>query len=203
MKDLLAPDEGWIDISPRISLPKSKNQKWLFKLAAKASKWMGRESVPDIFILLSINSSLFWPWLHFASKLMPYGKLSVRTSELVILRVAWLCRCKYEWGQHIELGQKRAQLSDLDVLAVTKGASYFQNEEDICIMLACDELIKNNMIGQETWDLLEKQYQPTQLIELQMLIGHYAMLAGVLNSSGLKLEDNIESNLQKFYERVK
>jgi 4-carboxymuconolactone decarboxylase len=115
MKDLLFPENGWIEITPRIQIPSSKNQSWLFKATSLASKWLGRDEVPDILKLISINSSIFWPWLHFASKLMPYGKLSPRISELVILRVAWICRCRYEWGQHIEIGQRRAKLTEQDI----------------------------------------------------------------------------------------
>lgn len=203
MKDLLFPENGWVDIPTRIQIPSSKNQSWLFKASSLASKWMGRDEVPDVFKLISIHSSLFWPWLHFASKLMPYGKLSSRISELVILRVAWLCRCRYEWGQHIEIGQRRAKLSDRDIYDITKGHTAIQDSKESSIILACDQLVLNNWIDENNWQVLKKDLNAPQLIELQMLIGHYAMLAGVINSSGLQLEDSIENNLQEFYKRVK
>jgi hypothetical protein len=69
--------------------------------------------------------------------------------------------------------------------------------------LACDQLILNNLIEQNNWNTLNNHLNTSQIIELQMLIGHYAMLAGVINSSGLQLEDSIENNLQEFYARVK
>lgn len=203
MKDLLFPENGWIEIPPRIQIPSSKNQSWLFKFSSLASKWLGRNEVPDVIKLLAINSSLFWPWLHFASKLMPYGKLPHRISELVILRVAWLCRSRYEWGQHIEIGQRRAQLSDQDIYNVTKGYIAFQDEKEKAIILACDQLILEHSIEQENWEILQRHLTSSQQIELQMLIGHYSMLAGVINSSGIQLEESIEKNLQDFYERVK
>lgn len=202
MKDLLSPERGWIQTASRIQVPSSKDQSWMFKMSSIASKWMGRDEVPDIFKLLSINSSVFWPWLHFASKLMPYGKLTHRISELVILRVAWLSRCRYEWGQHIEIGQRRAQLSDQDIYNITKGHIAFQDEKEKSIVRACDQLVLNQMIEEENWNILQKHLNKSQLIELQMLIGHYAMLAGVINSSGLQLESSIEKNLQEFYVRV-
>ncbi len=202
MKDLLSPKNGWIDVAPNIPIPSSKEQSWLFKASSLASKWMGRDDVPDVLKLLSLHPSLFWPWLHFASRLMPYGKLSYRVSELVILRVAWLCRCRYEWGQHIEIGQRRAKLSDQDIYFVTIGATEFQDDKEKSIILACDQLIINKLIKEENWKILKKHFNTAQIIELQMLIGHYAMLAGVINSAGLNLEDSIEENLQKFNERA-
>lgn len=134
---------------------------------------------------------------------MPYGKLPHRISELVILRVAWLCRSRYEWGQHIEIGQRRAQLSDQDIYNVTKGYIAFQDEKEKAIILACDQLTLEHLIKQENWEILQIHLTSSQQIELQMLIGHYSMLAGVINSSGIQLEESIEKNLQDFYERVK
>ena len=202
MKDLLFPENGWIEITPRIQIPSSKDQSWLFKASSLASKWLGRDEVPDVLKLLSINSSIFWSWLHFASKLMPYGKLSSRISELIILRVAWLCRCRYEWRQHIEIGQRRAKLTEQDIFNISKGYTAFQDEKEKSIILACDQLTLNNFIEQNNWDTLNNHLNTSQIIELQMLIGHYSMLAGVINSSGLQLEYSIENNLQEFYRRI-
>jgi alkylhydroperoxidase family enzyme len=133
---------------------------------------------------------------------MPYGKLSSRISELIILRVAWLCRCRYEWGQHIEIGQRRAKLTEQDIFNISKGYTAFQDEKEKSIILACDQLTLNNFIEQNNWDTLNNHLNTSQIIELQMLIGHYSMLAGVINSSGLQLEYSIENNLQEFYRRI-
>jgi hypothetical protein len=51
------------------------------------------------------------------------------------------------------------------------------------------------MIGEATWLELEKHYDTRRLLEVVMLIGHYEMLAGVLNSTGLPLESRLEGVL--------
>lgn len=202
MKDMLIPEQGWIDIPQRVKIPSAQEQSFLFKIVGKVAKWFGRDEVPDVFKVLSVNSRLFWAWLYFASRLMPYGKLSGRERELVILRVAWLCRCRYEWGQHIELGLKNG-LTSKDVVAVSVGASAFHDEQETSLMLACDELINQQLISETTWQILSKFYSEKMLIEISMLIGNYQMLAGYLNSMGLKLEPSAETIMQEFNASIK
>lgn len=201
MQDILIPEQGWIDIPRRINTPDDSKQSLLFKIVGEAAKLFGRNEVPDIFKVMSINKRLFWAWLYFASKLMPYGKLSGRERELIILRVAWLCRCRYEWGQHIEVGLKNG-LTDKDVINVSLGFSAFDDEKEKTLLTACDEIISNQLISENTWQTLSNFYTDKLLIEISMLIGHYQMLAGFLNSTGLQLEPSAENIMQAFNERI-
>lgn len=41
---------------------------------------------PAIFTTLGRAKGLYWGWLHFAGRLMPFGSLPRRESELAILR---------------------------------------------------------------------------------------------------------------------
>jgi alkylhydroperoxidase family enzyme len=47
------------------------------------------------------------------------------------------------------------------------------------------------VISDETWRRLEARYDERQLIEVPMLIGHYHMVAFVLNSLGVQLEPGV------------
>ena len=201
MHDILFPEGGWIWLAaPR--LHGHAGQSWVFKAAAQASRLLGRTEVPDVFKVLAINSRLFWPWLHFASRLMPYGKLPARERELVILRVAWLCRCRYEWGQHLEIGL-RAGLKDAEIVQIAKGPEAFDDVRCRALIRACDELVHQDMISDNNWQVLSGLYTDKLLIEITMLIGHYKMLAGLLNSCGLQLEPSMEAVLEDFNNRVR
>lgn len=202
VKDILIPSLGWLDVNLRMKIPADSEQTLLFRIVGNAAKLFGRNKVPDIFKIMARNRRLFWGWLYFASRLMPYGKLPGRERELVILRVAWLCRCRYEWGQHIEIGFKNG-LSDRDIVNVSIGSSSFDNEKERSLMAACDELIGQQHMAETTWTSLSSHYDDTLLIEISMLIGHYQMLAGFLNSIGLKLEPAAEQVVQGFNERIK
>lgn len=197
----LAPPGGWHAAgAPRIApLTVTQLSAPVRALLWAAGKWgrkrTGSAAVPDVFLLLMQHPRLFWPWLRFASRLMPYGTLDRRDAELVILRVGWNCRCRYEWGQHVQIGL-RAGLSALEIARVAQGpnASGWTPPQS-ALLQATDDIHKDRMIAAATWQRLAQQLKPKQLIETGMLVGHYEMLAGVLNSVGLALEPQTEALL--------
>lgn len=199
MKDILEPEKGWRIATQKIKIP--EEQSLLFKTIGKTAQLMGRKEVPDVFKLLFINKRLFWAWLYFASRLMPYGRLSGRERELIILRVAWLCRCRYEWGQHIEIGSRNG-LEDIDIVKVSEGVRSFPEGKERVLIQACDDIIAHQQLEEVTVTALKELYTDKMLIEITMLIGHYQMLAGVINSSGLVLEASAEEIMTKFNQRI-
>ena len=150
---------------------------------------------------MNINPGLFWPWLLFASRLMPFGRLSGREREQLILRTAWNCRSRYEWGQHVEIAFK-VGVTDEEIIALTRDTETMTDKHMQTLMLACDELCEQNQISDATWAVLAKKYNEKYLIEIMLLVGHYRMIAGFLNSSGLQLEPTIEAVLQQFHQRA-
>ena len=56
------------------------------------------------------------------------------------------------------------------------------------LLSAVDQLVADHVIGDATWAGLRRRYTDEQLIELTLLAGHYAMLAGALNSFGVQLD---------------
>ena len=54
--------------------------------------------------------------------------------------------------------------------------------------LAADELVADHVLSDATWAALAATYNVPQMIEICMLVGEYAMLAGTLNSLGVRIE---------------
>src|ERR1043166_1579922 len=197
----LTPPGGWHKSgTPRIAPLDGARMSWPMRLFLRvagkfAKRRTGMAQFPDVFLLLMRNRRLFRPWLRFAARLMPFGTLDRRDAELVILRVGWNCRSRYEWGQHVAIGQ-RAGLSAEEIPRVAKGPDApGWNPRQLALLRAADELHRDRVIGDQTWQQLAEQYAPAQLIEVGMLVGHYEMLAGVLNSSQLALEPAAEAML--------
>lgn len=197
----LAPPGGWRPAGkPRIPLFEvsrmSAPMRLLHRFAGKwAERRVGMARVPDVFLLLMRHKRLFRPWLQFASRLMPNGTLDRRDAELVILRVGWNCRSRYEWGQHVIIGQK-AGLTPEEIARVALGPEApGWNPRQAALLQATDELHRDHIIGEATWSRLATHLNHAQLIEVGMLVGHYEMLAGVLNSVGLALEPPAEEKL--------
>nr|WP_236262107.1 carboxymuconolactone decarboxylase family protein [Conexibacter woesei] len=148
----------------------------------------GGVDAPHVFTTLARHRRLFRPWLRFAARLMPFGTLSRTDAELVILRVAVLCGSDYEWHQHVALGQ-RAGLTAEQVARVGDGpdAAGWDDRERL-LLRAADELVRERTLSAPTWAALAERYEERQRIELCMLAGHYAMLAGTLNAVGVEPE---------------
>lgn len=154
---------------------------------------IGKLEASNLFMMMLRNFRLFRAWLGFAARLMPYGEIARRDTELIILRVGWNCRCRYEWGQHVDIGL-RTSLSEEDVRNVPLGAQSTTFEPRIqTLMQACDEFHSDRMISSATWAALETFFDTRRLLEVVMLIGHYEMLAGVLNSAGIALDEKLET----------
>jgi alkylhydroperoxidase family enzyme len=202
LKDL-APPGGWLPTGePRLAALNPGQLGWPLRMLLRlAGKWgrrrTGSDRVPDVFLLLLRHPRLFWPWLRFASRLMPYGTLDRRDAELMILRVGWNCRCRYEWGQHVQIAL-RIGLGEDDIARLADGPDApGWTPRRAALLLATDELHHDHVLSPDTWRRLASHYAPQQMIEIVMLIGHYEMLAGLLNSTALPLEVQTAAMLDK------
>ena len=141
---------------------------------------------PAIFTTLGRGRGLFWGWLHFAGKLMPGGKLPRRETELVILRVAALRECDYEFEHHVRLG-RRAGITPAEIDRVRAGsADPGWSAHERLLLRVAEELIGAKDLGDDTWTALTATYDHRTVIELLLLVGHYDMLATTLMT--LRLE---------------
>lgn len=149
---------------------------WVFgRLAGRAM----HTDPPAIFTVLGRGRGLFWGWLHFAGALMPGGKLPRRETELVILRVASLRRCDYEFTHHARLG-RRAGLTPVEIAAIRDGRPREWSATDRLLLDAAAELVETRDLADATWLRLRQQYDDRRLVELLLLVGHYDMLATTL-----------------------
>ena len=200
--DPIQPPDGWHAIAqPRLTAPPPAQRGTFFRSLSLLAKRFGRSEIPSLFPVLNSHRGLFPAWLWFASRLMPNGKLDAPVRELLILRTAWNCRCRYEWGQHVELGL-RAGLSDADILLSTREPGQCADPVKRLLLETCDELHRHDTLGDNIWQELRKHWDDANIIEILILVGHYRMLAGFLNSAGLTLETAVEQCLDKFWRRV-
>ncbi|MEK4241382.1 carboxymuconolactone decarboxylase family protein [Janibacter sp. FSL W8-0316] len=157
--------------------------RWGF--ARAAGRVTGTEP-PAIFTTLGRTKGLFTGWLHFAGRLMPFGSLERRESELVILTVATARGCEYEREHHRLLGQ-RAGLTSAEIegiLADEVVASLSPRER--VLRESAQALVATKDLDDEQWQRLRSVASERESIELLLLVGHYDMLATTLMT--LRLE---------------
>lgn len=182
------------ELAPRIG-PGTRGEVGLFNWAI--CRALGKASgtdAPNLFTTLGRQKGLFRGWLYFAGKLMPGGKLSRRESELVILRVAHLRGCEYEWRHHVRLGRKAGVAGhEIDLL---QGGGFDSTQgwrgRDLAILGAVDELSANQNLDDETWDNLRLHLNEPETIELLLLVGHYQMLATTILT--LRIEPDVHKD---------
>jgi 4-carboxymuconolactone decarboxylase len=119
------------------------------------------------------------------------GRIPSRERELAILRIGWLTQSPYEWGEHVDIGQRYGLTAD-EVERVTQGSSApGWNEHDAAILRAVEELLADYTLSDATWDTLAKTWDEPQLIEFPMMVGQYVATAFIQNTLRIRLaEDN-------------
>lgn len=198
----LEPAGGWAGAARvRLPAPLPAQRGLLFRSLSALTGLFGRQDIPDVLTVLHINPRLFWAWLFFASRLMPYGRLPADVREKIILRTGWNCRSRYEWGQHVDIALSVGVAAE-DIRRVAEGPAAWTDPLERALMSACDEVYRDKCIAEATWQLLSQHYNEKLLIEIVILIGHYEMIAGFLNSAGLVLEPAIEQRLDELHRQL-
>jgi alkylhydroperoxidase family enzyme len=142
--------------------------------------------MPAILGLFARHPRVTAPWLAFSGTLLDAGTLDPRDRELLILRVAARARSRYEWVQHVVIGQA-AGLTQEQVAGVAEGPQsgiWTARQRDL--LHAADQLLDDHVIDDATWARLAARFDERQLLELTFVVGSYACLAMVLNSAGLE-----------------
>ncbi len=157
--------------------------RWGF--ARVAGRVTGTEP-PAIFTTLGRTRGLFTGWLHFAGRLMPFGSLARRESELVILTVATARGCEYE-REHHRLLARRAGLTHDEVEALLADTSVpTLSDRETVLRSTARLLLRNRDLDDTQWARLRSVTSEREAIELLLLVGHYDMLATTLTT--LRLE---------------
>ena len=142
----------------------------------------------NIFTTLArAEPELFRRWLGFGGALLD-GSLSGRLRELVILRTAYRFDGRYEWAQHLVIGEAEGVTPD-EMVALggdLSRASWTPLEQ--AALQAVDDTADGGAVSDATWAALTSELADAQLVELLMLIAHYLMLTTVLRSLRVQLE---------------
>jgi 4-carboxymuconolactone decarboxylase len=146
----------------------------------------------NIFPTLAHNPELFRAWLRFGGYLLTAGKLSGRDRELLILRTAIVCQSSYEWGQHVRISLDGGIEREVIDRVLDGPEADGWSAHEAALLRAVDELHESSQISDATWQTLSETYDQAELIEATMVVGHYTMLAGALNSFGVELDEGLE-----------
>jgi alkylhydroperoxidase family enzyme len=89
-----------------------------------------------------------------------------------------------------------AGLSETEIAWVAWGPDApIWNSADAQVLRAVDELDRDGVIGDDTWSQLSNHLDPQQILDLIFTAGSWAMLAWMVASLGVELDDDLRDAL--------
>jgi alkylhydroperoxidase family enzyme len=133
----------------------------------------------NLYKIIGHNPTMLTGWIEFAYSLRRDCTTPRTLRELMILRGAQLCNSAYEWHQHKRMARKcgvpPAQVEDL-MMWRERAA------------LAFTEAMMGGETSDEVFDELKKHFNPSEIIELALTAGFYAMVPRFLNALRIPIE---------------
>ena len=151
----------------------------------------GSGPILNIFRTLANHPALAKRWLVFGNHILAKNTLPAREREIAILRIGWLCRSGYEWGQHVVIG-KASGLSDEEITRITQGPDApGWSADDRALLRATDELHEDAFVTDATWAELSRRWSTQQLMDLVFTVGQYNLVSMALNTFGVQPEPGL------------
>lgn len=144
--------------------------------------------VSEVFGLMLRHPGLFRCQMDMGIQLLGKGEISPRERELAILRVGWWCGAPFEWTEHVVVAHRYGITSE-EIERVTQGsAAPGWSEHERAILRGVEELLGEQMISDETWEVLARSWNEKQLLEFPVLVGQYFTIALQQNSLRVPLD---------------
>jgi 4-carboxymuconolactone decarboxylase len=145
----------------------------------------------NIFRMLANAETVFRPFLRFGDALLADLELNGLLRELAILRVARLTpHADYEWVQHVAIARTVGG-SDEQIAALERDdieAGCFDAAQR-AVLRFTTEVVRDARASDETFAELGALLPPRQIVELLLVIGQYMMLARVMATLELELDE--------------
>jgi 4-carboxymuconolactone decarboxylase len=141
----------------------------------------------NIFRMIMHSPGLAPSFLAMASDVLQYNSLPATWRELVILRVGYCYRARYETYQHERIG--RAIGLDQDAISAAQSGSTEKLAPDAAAVLRLtDLLLDNHTLTDAQRDDALKTLTVNQLADLTLTVGFYQLVCNFLNTFGVSPE---------------
>ena len=160
------------------------------KAAEKTREILNRGRVKmNVARMIANSDAAFYPFSMLGNSLLTRAKLDARLRELAILRTAKVSKSVYEWTQHVPIA-KAAGVTNEQVEAIEnwERAQCF-GEVDRLVLKFTDEVARDVKGARATIEALQKHMGTTEIVELVMSIGFWGMVARLLETTEVDLED--------------
>ena len=117
--------------------------------------------------------------------------LTLRQRELLVLRVAAVRDCPYEWAQHVVIaGDVGISPAEIERIGTGPDAPGWTAHE-AALLRAVDELVADARIAGSTWAALAVEFDERQLMDVIFTVGAYETLAMFIRSVEMDLDEDL------------
>jgi AhpD family alkylhydroperoxidase len=144
------------------------------------------------------HTELAHAFFTFNGHIIRATTLTERQRELLVLRVASLRGCTYEWSQHVLIAADTG-LTDEEIRRVADDPTSAEwSALEGAMLRAAGELVADGVIADGTWAQLAADLDPQQLLDLIFTVGAYETLAYMMRSFDLALDDDLVEALAEY-----
>ncbi len=142
----------------------------------------------NLYRVLGHHPQLLSAWIEFAYTLRRDCTTTRTLRELMILRGAQLEGSAYEWHQHRRWARQQGVPSEqIEDLFFWRESPRFTPAE--CAALALTEAMMRGDVSDAVYAELSKHFNSSEVIELALTAGFYAMVPRVLNALKVPIEE--------------
>jgi 4-carboxymuconolactone decarboxylase len=142
----------------------------------------------NLYKVLTHHPALLSAWLEFAYTLRHDCTTGRSLRELMILRGAQIVGSAYEWHQHRRWArQQGVPAEQIEDLFFWRESPRYSDPERAA--LALTEAMMKGDVTDEIFNELTKHFSSSDIIELALTAGFYAMVPRLLNALKVPIED--------------
>jgi 4-carboxymuconolactone decarboxylase len=155
---------------------------------------LGRIPPLNIFRMMANAETAFTPWLRWGAALLSDLQLDPLLRELAILRVARLTpHAEYEWVQHVGIAQAVGATPDqIGALERDQTAAPCFSAAEQAVLRFTTEVVRDARASDAALAALSDALSPREIVELLMVIGQYMMVARVMATTHMELDEPVD-----------
>ena len=146
----------------------------------------------NVYRALANADKVFTGWMLAGRAALTSPVLTFRLREIVILRTAHLMDCRYELGQHKDVG-RTAGLSGDEITAITSDHDWQTagfNATELAVLQLITELVTTRQAAAPVVAQIHQALGSEAAVEVLMVVNRYAGLALMLNALDVDLDES-------------
>lgn len=126
--------------------------------------------------------------------------LNPRLREMAILQVGYVTNSAYEFSHHVKLSKQYGVVADdiSAIIAESRGEKTSLSELEKAALKASRQMTLEMTIDDDVWSVLEAGLGVERLIELVLIIAHYAYVVRVLGALKVDVEPEWAAPLSEY-----